>query len=166
MEFIDHAVEWCRGEIFEGKMILLWGIVVLVVSLAFWKFGSTPFAKAMFIPLMVVGGLSIASGASMHFVNKSRIVQYRAEFKMDAAAFVQSEKKRTEAFIKWYPYTMFSFSALIVVGLGIYLFLPTPGGRASGLALVLLGMSILFVDHFSEERADIYHQKIAEQLNR
>jgi len=35
-----------------------------------------------------------------------------------------------------------------------------------GLAAVLLGFGVLFLDHFSEERADGYHAQVLEELNR
>ena len=48
MEFIEHTVAWCRGEIFEGRLLALFGAVVVTLGLLFWRFGSTPGAKAMF----------------------------------------------------------------------------------------------------------------------
>jgi len=56
--------------------------------------------------------------------------------------------------------------ALIIIGLGLFLFLPTANGRAAGLAIILLGFSILFLDHFSEERAHRYHEKIVAGVDR
>jgi len=96
--------------------------------------------------------------------NGPRIPTYRATYAEDPAAFVQSERDRTEAFIKWYPYTMYSFSVVIIIGLAVFLWRPTPLGRAIGLATVILGLGVLFLDHFSEERADGYHTQILQEL--
>jgi hypothetical protein len=62
MNFIEHTVNWCTGEIFEGKMIAMFGITVIIISIAFWKTGTTPFAKAIVVPLLVVGLLSATAG--------------------------------------------------------------------------------------------------------
>ena len=43
---LKHSIEWCKGEIFEGKMILAFGILFLIITLCFWKFGLTVNAKA------------------------------------------------------------------------------------------------------------------------
>jgi hypothetical protein len=166
MEFIEHTVAWCRGEIFEGRMLAFFGTVVTVLALIFWRVGSTPSARAMFVPLLVVGGLALVSGLSMNFNNQARIGTYRAAYAENPAAFVQSEKERTEAFIKWYPITMYSFSAVILIGCAVFLWKPTPLGRAIGLATILLGLAVLFLDHFSEERADGYHEQIMQALER
>lgn len=45
-----------------------------------------------------------------------------------------------------------------------FLFRPTPLGRALGLAAVLLSLAVLFLDHFSEERAAQYHGQILDAL--
>ncbi len=80
MEIIEHTVAWCRGEIFEGRMLVLFGAVTVGVAL------------------------------------------------------------------------------------GVFLWRPTPLGRALGLATLVLGFAVLFLDHFSEERADGYQTPIVEAL--
>ena len=126
MDFVTHSIAWCRGEIFEGRMFGLFGLVVLMVAVAYWKMAATPSARA----------------------------------------FAESEKDRTEAFIKWYPVTMWSMSALILAGCLVFLLIPTPTGRAIGLSMAMFGLSVLFLDHFSEVRAEIYHAHILDYLAR
>lgn len=164
MELIEHTVAWCRGEIFEGRILALFGGTVLVVALVFWRFGSTPSARAMFIPLLTVGALALIVGLSMNFNNQARIPRYTASYQQDAPAFIQSERKRTDDFIRWYPITMASFSVIALLGCAIYVFRPTPTGRAIGLATLLLSLAVLFLDHFSEERAATYRDAIVRAL--
>ena len=63
-------------------------------------------------------------------------------------------KNPHRSFIKCYPDTLYGMSVLIITGLGLFLFL-----LAAGLAIILLGFSILFFDHFSEARAQRYHRQ-------
>jgi hypothetical protein len=72
MEFIQHTINWCKGEILEGSMVVLYGAVIVIVSILFRKIGATPFTKAMFIPLLVVGLLCIIVGGSL-VVNNNEI---------------------------------------------------------------------------------------------
>ncbi len=166
MEFIEHAVGWCRGEIFEGRMLALFGASVVALALAFWKLGSTPSARSMFLPLLCVGAVALVVGISMDLSNQARIPAYRAAYAENATGFLESELQRTEAFIRWYPYTMYTFSVVILLGCAIFLRKPTPLGRAIGLATIILGLSVLFLDHFSEERAEDYHSKILKEVHR
>ena len=164
MDLIEYTINWCQGEIFEGKLVFLFGAVVLLVALLYWKFGATPFARAMVIPLLVVALLSITGGGYLVVNNQKRIVEFQQEWQADPQSFVASEKSRTESFIKWYPVTMYIMFALSLVGMGCYAWWGGAWGRAIGLALILLSLSGLFLDHFSEERAETYHRHIVSAL--
>jgi hypothetical protein len=59
---------------------------------------------------------------------------------------------------------MYVASVFIIIGIGCCLFWRGAWGRALGLSIILLGLSGLFLDHFSEERAEICHQKIVAEL--
>ena len=114
----------------------------------------------MFLPFLLVGLIASGTGLGLTFTNKKRINDYLQAFEASPSEFIVSEKERTENFIKWYPHTMYGMSVLIITGIVLFLFLSTANGRASGLAIILLGFSILFLDHFSEERAHRYHTQI------
>jgi hypothetical protein len=166
MEFIDHTLTWCRGEIFEGRMYFLFGLVILLIAIAFWKWGTSPYARGIIIPLAVVGVFSIAGGLILNFNNQSRIVEYQKAYNENAAQFIKKEKERTEAFMKWYPHTLFGMAGLMIIGMVLFLFLDSARWKGIGLGIILLGFSVTFLDHFSEERADVYHQKIIQQISK
>ena len=166
MDFINHTLNWCKGEIFEGKMSLLFGIVVFLVSLAYWKWGSTPYAKTLFWPLLLMALLAIGAGIYLMLTNQKRIVKYPIEFQENPTEFVQSEKARTEDFIKWYPITQKIFFGVMVAGMLCMILSKGATVRTIGLGLMLFSFYVFVVDHFSEERAEIYHAKIIGYLNR
>lgn len=164
MDFIQYTLNWCKGEIFEGKLLALYGVAIICIAFLFWKFGSTLFAKKMFIPMLIIGLLCALIGGSLVVNNNKRIVDYQKSYQENPAQFVKDEKVRTEAFIKWYPYTRYIMAAIIIVGLICHLFWNAPWPRTIGLGLILLAFSVLFLDHFSEERAEAYHEKIIQEL--
>ncbi|MBT8256272.1 MAG: hypothetical protein KJO23_07010 [Bacteroidia bacterium] len=164
MEFIQHTIEWCRGEIFEGKLSILFGIVILLASLGYWKFGSTDAAKAMFVPLLMVALLSIAIGAYLIQANSKRITHYTEQFEQTPAEFILSEQERTAAFIKWYPYTQYILFGLGILAMLCLILSNKPLLRAIGIALLLLVLYMFTLDHFSEERAYKYRREITKQL--
>lgn len=165
MELIEHTLAWCRGEIFEGNMALLFGVTVLIVSLAFWKFGQTPYSKGIIIPLAMVAGLFIATGIYLNVQNHYRIRDYQQSYLENSGRFAEGEKARTEEFIKWYPVTRYAMAGFIISGLCFLLFAASPNWKGAGIGLVLLGFSIIFLDHFSEERALVYHKAIIENMS-
>ncbi len=100
------------------------------------------------------------------FTDEKRTSDYQQASTASSSEFLASEKPRTEGFVKWYSYTLYGLSALMIAGLGLFLFLPTAKGRAAGLAIILWGFSKLFLDHFSEERAHRYHARTMTAIER
>ena len=164
MDFIQHTIEWCRGEIFEGRLILLFGIVTIIIAFLFWKAGTTPGARAMLWPLLIVGLLYSMTGAGMMYNNNQRIINYTKAYENNPVQFLESEKERTDTFISWYPKTRYIFAGIAILGILFNIFWAAPLGRAIGLCLILMTLATYVVDHFSEERADKYHIEIMKEL--
>lgn len=164
MEIIDHAIAWCKGEIFEGWLILLSGVVVFILAFLFFKIGSSPNAKAMLFPLLIVGTLFIAMGATMAYSNPKRITELKRAYAENPEAFAQSEKERVEGFQYMYTITLVIASVSFVFALLVFWFSNSPTLKAVAVAVAIFGISGLVIDHFSEERAAIYYQKIEEAI--
>ena len=160
MELIDHAIIWCKGEIFEGKLSLLFGLIILLVSLTYWKFGTTPYAKAIFLPLVVVAFLAVAAGIYLITNNQSRITSFQESYSQNSKQFIQAEKERTEDFIVWYPYTRYIMAGLTVIAMALIIFVDSAVWKSIGISLMLLTLYAFVLDHFSEERAITYYQEI------
>ena len=164
MEFIEHTLNWIKGEIFEARIIVLFGVLTIICALLFWKVGTTPSARAMLFPLLTVGIMFAAIGGGMMYTNPKRAVEFTKAFKTDPGQLIQSEKERVETFMAWYPITRYIFAGLAFLGIILFLFWATPIGRAIGISLILMGLATFVIDHFSEERAEVYHQKIIKAL--
>jgi hypothetical protein len=164
MQFFDYTIAWCKGEISEARIILLFGIITIVCAVLFWKTGNTANAKAMFLPLLVAGILFSSIGIGMLFKNNERLEEFAKVYYDNKTQFIKAEKDRTEGFISWYPLTFGIAAAVTVAGLIIVLFWTSAHGRSIGLTLILIALTVFFVDHFSEERAHIYHQKIVDEM--
>jgi hypothetical protein len=160
MTFFQHTERWFRGEAFEAGMLVIFGALLVVLALYFWKFGHAPTARALVIPFLVVGLFwGIAAGIGI-VRNTARLEQYRAEHDKDPTEFVQSEKKRVEGFFGWYRPLLIGWSALIIVGLSLFNLWGGNLGRAIGLAVILFGVAGLMVDHTSEHNARGYLDEI------
>jgi hypothetical protein len=165
MAFIEHTVNWFKGESFEGGMIILWGVLLIVLAAYFWKFGHSATIRVMIIPFFIVGLFWDLAGGVGIYVNKHRVEKFQIEYDKDPAAFIESEKKRVEGFSKWYPYLLAGWSVLILTGLAIFMFWGGNLGRAIGLAVILFAVPGLLVDHTSEHNARIYYSEIKKALN-
>lgn len=165
MDFINHTFSWVKGEIFEATLIFFFSLIVFISGFMFWKLGSTPNAKALFIPLLVVGAIFTSSGVSMYFSNQKRLVEYEKSYQTDAQAFIQQEKERIEGFMYMYTMTKIIATAFFFVAILFFWFSKSHNFHAIAIALILFGLSALVIDYFSTERANIYYEQIEKELN-
>ena len=164
MEFIEHSIAWCKGEIFEGRLILISGIVILILAFLFYKVGTTPNAKAMLYPLLVIAIMFVVIGVIMNYSNAKRITEFQKAFTENPEAFIQSEKERVEGFQYMYTMTLIIATVSFAFALLVFWFSHSPLLKAVALAVAIFGISGLVIDHFSEERAAKYYQKIEKAL--
>ena len=161
MELIDYTNKWLAGEIFEGKSILIAGICLLVLTLIVWRLGSTEYARAILIPMIVVAVMHIGTGVGMIITNKQRIPQFAEQYQQQTPQeYLNSENARVDEFMKIYPQVIIFAAIAFAVGICLFAFCTTPWLRATALALIYLALSMLVIDYFSKERGITYQQEL------
>ena len=160
MELIDYTNKWLAGEIFEGKSILIAGICLLVLTFIVWRLGSSEYARAILIPMLVVAIMHIGVGAGMIITNKQRIPQFTEQYQENPQQFLDSEKARVDDFMKIYPQTIIVSAVMMVIAICLFAFCTRPWLRATGLTLILVALAALTIDYFSKERGVTYQQEL------
>jgi MFS family permease len=160
MEFYQHTQNWLKGEFFEGTIILISGIVLIIISLLFWKLGTTPNAKSLILPILIVGLLFTLGIGSMMASNQKRTTSFEKSYRENPKEFIESEKQRVEDFQVLYKYSV-GFAAisflLTIIAFG---FMDNRIFQSICIALMVVSVSLIIIDHFSKERAKIYYQHI------
>jgi len=164
MTFYQHTQNWYNGELFEGKMILFSGIIITGISLLIWKYGTTPNAKSLIIPLLVVGLLFSIGVTSMMINYPKRMVESELAFKENIPKFILSEKERVEDFQVLYKYSVGFAAVSFVLTIIAFGFMENRTFQSICIALMLVSVSLIIIDHFSKERAKIYYIQIQKQL--
>jgi hypothetical protein len=143
-------------------MLVIFGSLLVILALYFWRFGHTPTARVLVVPFLVVGLFwGIAAGFGL-YRNTNRLDAYRAKHEKAPDEFVKSEKQRVSEFFRWYRPLLIGWTVLILVGLGLFHFWGGNLGRAICLAVILFGVAGLMVDHTSEHNARAYYAEIKE----
>ena len=155
MEWIDYTNKWLTGEIREDVAIIVAGVVLLILSVLAWRFGTSESARAIVIPLLVAAILLIAMGAGLAYNNHNRREQFAQQYQESQQAFLESEKARVEEFMKIYPQTIIVSAVMMAAGIGLFAFCSKPTLRASALVLILIALTALTIDFFSKERGII-----------
>jgi glycerol uptake facilitator-like aquaporin len=131
----------------------------------FWKFGTTPNAEAIVIPLLVVGIIAASLGVPMVFSNQKRLVEFQSNYEENPTAFIQSEKERVEDFQYMYTTALIATVVFLIVALYLLCFTKNSYLHASAIALILFGLSLQMIDYFSKERAKVYYEHINQEIN-
>lgn len=164
MELIQHTINWAKGEILEAIIMAVFGALIVVCSLLFWKFGATPYAKAMIVPLLVVGSIPLLTGISVVSTNSNRIAEYQAMWQENPQAFTIAEKQRVESFDAIFKYSYPGAMLFTIGGAILFFVLSSPLGKAISLAMMVLGLMAYVIDHFAAERAAIYLEYIEQAM--
>lgn len=98
MTLIDYTINWIKGELFEAKLIVTFGIITIIGAFLFGKIGTTPNAKALFVPLIIAGIIYSAIGSGMLYSNPKRMIELSQNYQQDKVEFAKSEKKRVNDF--------------------------------------------------------------------
>lgn len=159
-EFLQHTINWYKGESIEGGMVMIWGAFLLIMSLYFFVYDKFDSTHQLIIPLLVAG-LIWFSAASVGFVlNSKRIEKAKIEYSQDNEGFIEKEKKRVEKFIGTYKYLLIGWSIAIILGLALFNFTNNSLSKAIGLSLILFSIMGLIVDLTSEQNANNYYNQI------
>lgn len=162
---IQSALNWVRGEQTEGIVVLCIVLVIIAVSVLLPRLIATPYAKAVMLPLLVVGVAYCVIGAGI-FYNAGRSKEdllARAQTE-NIQQIAQTEKARVEGFEHSYTAskivsTLFLLTAVLLIWLA-----KSPTGQGIVIGLILFALLAVSVDYFSKERADIYYQEIVNTL--
>ncbi|QBQ41624.1 hypothetical protein E2P86_10885 [Sphingobacterium psychroaquaticum] len=166
MNLIDYTTNWIKGELFEARLIVAFGILTITAGFLFWKIGTTPNAKALLIPLLVVGTIYSAIGGGMLYSNPKRMIELPQKYERDKIEFTKSEKKRVDDF--QYGYKVSKIVATIFFTLTLIIFWTTknPIWMGIGIALTYFALAGLVIDYFSQERAAIYYSQILKEIEK
>ena len=84
---LHHSLQWLQGEFHEMRWVLAGGVLVLAFGLAAKLLATTPYARGVAWPLIALGLLVLATGASFTYNNLQRRQTWPAAYEADAAGF-------------------------------------------------------------------------------
>lgn len=167
MSILKTATDWARVEIFSTSFFIVFGVVFLLASVAFWQLGKTDIAKAYVISTAVVGVILIIIGVGLSYTNYTRVTDFEVAYTQDAADFVTSEIARAEATLKEYQLVVFKIiPVLIAICALLIIVMDAPMWRASLITTIAMLAVILLIDGTAHSRIEIYyHELLAARSN-
>jgi len=101
----------------------------------------------------------------MLYSNNQRITKFKNANETNSKEFTQNEKKRVENFQFMYPTSLAISAACFLITVLAFIFSKNPTFHAIGIVLTIFGVSLIIIDYFSKERAQIYYDHILKNLS-
>ncbi|MDY3338043.1 manganese efflux pump [Riemerella anatipestifer] len=160
MDMIQNTINWYNGEIFEGKFILGFGFFLILTALLFYFLGNTPAAKALLIPMLVIGLFFSITGVNMIYSNGKQKQEIVKRYEQNPKEFINTEIKRVNDFQYLYPMSIAISLACFLIAVALLYFTQNIYLKAIAISLILFGMAFAVIDYFSKERATIYYEQL------
>ncbi|WP_076390771.1 manganese efflux pump [Chryseobacterium gambrini] len=160
MDIMQNTINWYNGEIFERKFILAFGIFLILTASLFYFLGNTPTAKALLIPMLVIGIFFSITGANMIRSNGKQKQEVAKKYEQNPKEFINAEIKRVDDFQYLYPMSIAISLACFLIAIALLYFTQNVNLKAIAISLILFGMAFAVIDYFSKERATIYYEQL------
>jgi len=161
---IQHTLDWYNGEVFEGKIIFIFGVLLIISAFICHYYGSSAGTKALTIPLLVMGLFFAGTGASMNFINLKKIKRVPDISDQNRNSYILSELTRVNGFQYLYPLSIAVCLACFLIASALLYFARNAHFQAIAVGLILLGAGLTVIDYFSKERAAVYRAALELQL--
>lgn len=160
-----HATQqWIKGELLEGIIVALFGILTIGMAVALWQYGKSPAARSLVIPVLLCGMAYTGIGLSLYLNNRGAEARYEQTFRANPTEFAVKEKSRVEGFGYMYVISKTVATVAFLSTLLIFWFSTSPTWQGIGIGLSLFGLAGLAVDFFSQHRAEAYYRAILAAL--
>lgn len=155
MNLLDHTTTWVRGEVYQGKIMIILGIVVLICFIALFK-GNSDLLRGMTIPVGLVllilfgyGGFQII-GRPPHINKVSELLEKSPE------KVIEQEYTKAQKDNKTYSMLKKVWVSLIVVSALSYLVFSSNYLHGLSIGCVGLFFTTLLVDSILHQRLITY----------
>jgi hypothetical protein len=159
MPLLDYTIKWTKGEISQGRIMIVIGLLLLIANYLIWKKGDG-LLKGMFIPLLVVNLILLGYGGYIIVSRASRLEELTVSFKQNPDRTLKQERERLLREKKAYPKFKIAWVVVIAVACVFCLLTIQPFSKGVALGILLFGITALLIDSFLENRGKIYLENI------
>lgn len=152
---LEYTNNWLKGEITQGWVMLIAGILFAIASYYIWK-DAAALVRGMLIPVALVTLICLGYGSNLVWGRPAKVKALTTAYQQNAAATVQEETTRLEKESATYAMTTKGWVAVIVIGLLLYLFLSAAYYKGLGIGLLIFGVTALLTDIFLSQRVANY----------
>ncbi len=155
MELNDHVIAWVKGEVLQGKIMLVFASALLIMLVFILK-GDHDFLRGMAIPLGLIVLLIGGYGAFQVIARPGHASMVSKLMNEDPQLAIQKEYEKAMKDDKAYSTLKPIWAVLIALSVGLYLYFSAYYFKGLSIGLMGLFMSVLILDSVLQYRLDVY----------
>jgi hypothetical protein len=164
MDFIQQIQVWTRGELEQGKWMLVISLLLLPVLFLLLKSGNA-LSRGMVIPLSVLFLIIAGYGSYLVISRTKNTEQIENEFRQNAGQTIESQHQKATKDEKDFTLLKSIWGAMVVVSILLYFFTKEYyRGLSLGLAVMFVGL--LITDTFLHYRLNQYRNALQEHISK
>ncbi|KXX66825.1 hypothetical protein [Flammeovirga sp. SJP92] len=160
MKLLEYTTIWTKGDIYQGKVMLCIGILLLIAALLILR-SHHELLKGMLIPLSLALTLLLGYGGYLTFTRNTHFTNVEAVYKESPAKAIEQEfekaQKDHDAYSKLKPI----WAILMVVSLLSFFIFKTDYLKGVSLGFVALFFIALMVDTTLHYRLKPYYETLS-----
>ncbi len=164
MELIKYTSEWVRGEVFQGKIMLLIGAILLIGGIAILR-SEHEILRGALIPLGVVILIFLGYGGFQTFGRTAHLKKVESIYAQNRQEALTTEYEKATKDATSYKTLKIIWTILIIASAIMYLLMS--GEYYKGLAIGIIGLFLttLIVDSILHYRLDVYLKNLTELMS-
>lgn len=165
MELLKFTAEWVKGEIFQGKIMLAIGMLLLIGGIAIIK-SSHELLQGTLVPLGLILMVFIGYGGFQTFGRQSHITKVSTVHKESPEKAIKQEHDKALRDVRTYKNLKIVWSVLIVLSVIVYFIFSKDYFKGVAIGLIGLFLTTLIVDSILHYRLEIYLKGITEIITK
>jgi hypothetical protein len=155
MSFIPYTKEWVKGEILQGKVMVVAGLL-LVLCLFFIFKNENTVLKGMFMPIALLMVLNLGYGSFVLYSRPKHLEVISKLYQQNRQEAIQKELIKAQADNKNYTTIKPIWAIFIVTSTIIFFFIKNEYYKGLTLGLIFLFVSFLLIDTLLHHRLKPY----------
>ena len=165
MEFLNDLQLYFRGEKVESAVILLISLALLLAAIALIFWVRQPFTKGLGTVLLLAALIGVSVGGAVFFRTDGQVKELTSAYTSSPSEFADVEGRRMDKVVGSFRAYRFMYILSGIVALGLVSLTRSPEFHGAAVGLFVFAAMGFAIDHYAEERAIWYAEKVHAQAS-
>lgn len=160
MSFIESTTAWTAGEMYQGKLMLVLGALLIIACYLLWFHGST-LSKGVSLPLFLVVLVCFGYGGWLVGGRPAQLESIKVQYTENAVSVIDEQRQMAAQNLTSYEMFKRIWVAIIVCSIAAIFVTSNPFYYGVAIGFLLFGATALTMDTFFSHRLGVYAERIS-----